>query len=87
MRWIDEIVAEAGRTFLQAARITANLFGYAALAIVALARKSGFHVRDVRLRGPRRDASAGQIEGKVCPVCGADNEATASHCFVCGHPF
>ena len=84
MKWIDEIFIEAARTFAQAARITFALFWWLALAVVALARKSGFHLRDYQLRGPGGSGSEGQIEGKRCAVCGAENEASASYCFNCG---
>ena len=87
MKWVDEILVEAGRVLMQATQITMRLFWYATLAVVAIVRKSGFQLPDFRLRGPGRDDATGQIEGKVCPVCGADNEAAASHCFVCGHRF
>ena len=84
MKWIDEILIEAARTFAQAARITFALFWWAGLAVVALARKSGFHLRDFQLRGRGGNGSERQIEGKRCPVCSIENEAGASHCFRCG---
>jgi len=41
MKWVDEILVEAARVFVQAAQITLRLFEYAALAVKIRAQAQG----------------------------------------------
>jgi len=85
MSWIDQILAEAGKTFLLALKITGYLFWWAFVGLAAGARRIGFHLQGVSLRGSGYAATGQPIEAKQCPVCGAENEAGAHRCYACGN--
>lgn len=85
MPWIDSILAEAAKTFVQALKITGYLFWWLTVGLTAAIRRAGFHIQTDSLRGRGRPNAGQPIEAKPCPICGTLNEDGTASCFACGH--
>lgn len=84
MPWLDQIAAEAAKSFMQALKITGYLFWWATIGLVALVRQITQNIDASKVRGGGATASGQPIAPKPCRVCGAVNERNAQRCFACG---
>lgn len=85
MAWVDHIVAEAAKTFMQALKITGYLAWWLMVGLVALVRRTSWQIQADSLRGAGQPNSGQPIEAQPCPVCGTLNEGEAKACFSCGY--
>jgi hypothetical protein len=85
MTWLDHILAEVAKTFVQALKITGYLFWWLAIGLMAAIRSAGFQIQANSLRGTQSPNAGQRIEAKPCPICGNLNEAGATSCFACNH--
>ena len=82
MNVIERIMAEALRSFMEAAQITWKLFLLLGTGTAALAQRIGYGLQRRSLEGEQ--PADRRVRRQVCPVCQAENEQGQTICFACG---